>query len=334
MNSFQRLMAATAFSSCDRLPVIPQIYALSAVIAGVRIGRYLQNGETMAGCQLAVRERLGHDALFVYGGNAVEAEALGCRLCYPADYYPHIDRPLLDSWREWDRLNPESPDGSLFSELCRACAILRGKAKDSVPVVAIVTGPVTLAGQILGIEKLLFTLADEPEGFKTLLRFTADATLRYGLALLKAGAHVIMVNDPSASPNVVPKELYAKMVLPYHKTIFSELRKHKPALLWLQIAGYTRGILKEMAETGVDLITIDYLVDLPEARRQIPSIALAGNIKPLSFVVEDKAQIVAEVRRLIVKMGDRPGKNGWVLSSGCEIPPESPWENVLALAEG
>lgn len=334
MNSLDRLLAAASFSPADRIPAAPQVYGLSAVMAGMTIYQYIHRGKVMADCQWAAQQTLGYDVLFVYGGNAAEAESLGCRLDYPPHYYPHIVKPVLESWQDWTKLNP-APDcrDGIFSVLQQACGILRQKAGDHIPVIGIVTGPVTLAGQILGIEKLLFTLADEPEGFLRLLARTTEASLQFATLLLRAGAHVIMLNDPSASPNLIPNELYAGMILPFQRSILQELRELKPLLLWLQIAGYTRRILTDMAKTGADLMTVDYQVDLAEARALVPATALAGNLKPLSFVIDDREVIRQEIASLRQRMGAAPGENGWIISSGCEIPPDSRVENVEALVE-
>ncbi|SDD57326.1 uroporphyrinogen decarboxylase family protein [Sporomusa acidovorans] len=334
MNSLERFLAAASFSPADRIPSAPQVYGLAAVMAGVTIYQYIHCGKVMADCQWAAQQTLGYDALFVYGGNAVEAEALGCSLAYPSHYYPHIVKPVLESWQDWGKLKPvPNCQAGIFSVLQQACGILRQRAEDNIPVIGIVTGPVTLAGQILGIEKLLFTLADEPEGFLRLLKRTTEASLQFARLLLRAGAHIIMLNDPSASPNLIPKNMYAEMVLPFQQAILQELRSLKPFLLWLQIVGYTWGILPGMAQAGADLLTVDYQVDLAEARTLAPAAALAGNLKPLSFVMDGPEFIAQEIGALCKKMGHDPGKNGWILSSGCEIPPESRVENIRMLVE-
>jgi len=60
----------------------------------------------------------------------------------------------------------------------------------------------------------------------------------------------------------------------------------------------------------------------------LPGICVDGNIKSLSFVESKPAQIATQAANLLDAFRDR---KGFILSSGCEIPPESPSENIAAM---
>jgi uroporphyrinogen decarboxylase len=78
----------------------------------------------------------------------------------------------------------------------------------------------------------------------------------------------------------------------------------------------------------VDIVNLDYDVDPFRARAVLPGVCLDGNLRPLSFVVGEPGEIDAEARRLL---GSLSPAGGFILSSGCEIPPESRPECVEAL---
>ena len=97
---------------------------------------------------------------------------------------------------------------------------------------------------------------------------------------------------------------------------------------WLHIAGPAVPILPFYARSGVEIANIDFCVSPQEATQALPGTCLDGNIKPLSFV-EATPEVIAEASwRLLNAFASR---GGFILSSGCEIPPEAKPENVAAM---
>jgi uroporphyrinogen decarboxylase len=99
---------------------------------------------------------------------------------------------------------------------------------------------------------------------------------------------------------------------------------------WLHIAGPTQTILPFYPQAGVDIANFDYSVTPEDARRCLPRMCLDGNIKSLSFVEGTPEEIRAQVLMLTTS---HALAGGFILSSGCEIPPESKEENVAAMVE-
>ena len=60
----------------------------------------------------------------------------------------------------------------------------------------------------------------------------------------------------------------------------------------------------------------------------LPNTCIDGNIKPLAFVTATPAVIDAEATRLLDLFAPR---GGFILSSGCEIPPEAQPANIKAM---
>jgi uroporphyrinogen decarboxylase len=78
----------------------------------------------------------------------------------------------------------------------------------------------------------------------------------------------------------------------------------------------------------VDIANFDYCVSALEAQQTVPQTCLDGNITPLSFVEAAPAEIGEAATRLLDAFAPR---GGFILSSGCEIPPEAKPENVAAM---
>lgn len=331
MNGLERILAAARFQAADRVPFAPQIFGYAAVAAGVDLGACLRDGRLLAECQLRERERLGSDAVFAFMDFGVEPEALGVRLKYYDHQYPDVTAGLLVAADDPARLKPPDParDGRM-PEVLRALGLLRAAVGDTVYVSGAVAGPMTLASQLYGTEAALYLAADDPQRYEAALDLATAVALRFGIAQLAAGAHGIVVFDPAASPAVVPAAFFRELLKPRLTALIAGLRAAGALLTWLNIAGPTASILPHYAVIGADIATFDYYVAAVEARRLLPRTCLAGNLKSLDFLEPTPAAIALQARQLIDAFADR---GGYILSSGCEIPPESDPANLAALAE-
>ncbi len=329
MNSLERVAATLRFAKADRTPVIPQVFAHAAVRAGVPIVDYLHDGALLAHCQIEARREYGYDAVFAFMDTALEAEAMGCRLEFPEGQYPDVTACALSPDTPIGELAPPDPrrDGRL-PELLRATGLLRSELDGEAPVVAVVLGPMSLAGQLMGTETALYLAVDEPERFEELLDLTTEVARRHGQALFSAGAQVAVVFEPAASPVVVPAAFFRELLAPRIAALFAAYKAAGALATWLHVAGDVTPILPYYERTGADIVNLDYEVDPDEAGRILPHACLDGNVRSLAFVLDVADEVAAEGRRLVARLA---GRGGFILSSGCEIPPEARPENIAAL---
>lgn len=329
MNSLERIQAAVSFEKPDRVPVIAQVFGHAAGLAGVPLGDYVRDGELLARCQIKALEHYGYDAVFALMDVNVETEAVGSVLTYRADQYPMVKSYAFSDGADLDSLSVPNPhQAGRMPELLKAARVLRREVGDDVLVVGCVLGPMTLATQLLGMEAALYLAVDEAESSARLLDFSAEVVIRFGVAQIETGAHLPVVFDPSASPAVVPYQFFREFELPRLQKVSAAFKQAGAVANWLHIAGPTEPILPFYPQAGVDIANFDYYVDPLDAQRALPQTCLDGNIKPLSFVEASSEMIAAESSRLLNLFADR---RGFILSPGCEIPPESKPENVAAL---
>lgn len=329
MNRIERLRGTLAFRETDRVPVLPQVFAHAAVVAGVGVAEYLQHGETLAASQLAAQRRYGYDAVFGVMGLTVEAEAAGAGLRYRRDQYPEVCSPALKRGASPESLPEVDPevDGRM-PEVLRAVRILRDSVGDELPVVGCVAGPMTLAMQLMGAEAALYTAIDEPELFAALLEYTAKTGADFAAAQVLAGAHVCLVFDPASSPDVVPPAFFRELVAPKLSSVLAASKKAGALFTWLHVAGPVDPILRFYPGLGADVVNIDYCVDLPQAMKRLPGTCINGTVKSLSFVQESADSLTRSCAELIHAFS---GRGGFVLSSGCEIPVEADPRNITAM---
>ncbi|MGO9568061.1 MAG: uroporphyrinogen decarboxylase family protein [Desulfomonilaceae bacterium] len=329
MNSVERIKATVNFQPSDRVPVIAQVFGHAATVPGVALGEYVRSGKLLARCQIQALKQYDYDAVFALMDTSVETEAVGSVLTYRADQYPSVRTYALSDGADLEGVSvPDPRRAGRMPELLEVVRVLRREVGDDVLVVGCVLGPMTLATQLVGIEAALYLAIDDPERFSRLMDFATEIIIRFGISQIEAGAHLPIVFDPSASPAVIPYQFFREMELPRLRKVFTSFNQAGAAANWLHIAGPAEPILSLYPQAGVDIANIDYEVNPLDAQRALPQICLDGNIKPLAFVEATPDVIADESSRLMSLFAER---GGFIMSSGCEIPPESRPENIAAM---
>jgi len=328
MNGLERILATVRHGQPDRVPIVPQVFGHAARLGGVPLRRYLTDATVLAQCQLDAWRDYGTDAMFGLFDACVETEALGSGMRYPEDGYPDVERFILEQPGDVAQLRiPDPGRAGRMPVALEALRRLRQEGQDQAMVAGCVLGPMTLACQLMGIEKTLFAAVDETPAFERMLDFAVEVALAYGSAQLKAGAHLCIVFDPSASPAVVPLAFFRELLMPRLRRLCQGLKDAGALATWLHIAGPAEPILPLYPACGVDIACIDYCVDPGRARALAPGLCLTGNVRPLAFVDSEPAAIAESCAQIlgIARMG------GFMLSSGCELPVEARPECVRAL---
>jgi uroporphyrinogen decarboxylase len=331
LNSLERVFAAVKFQRTDRPPVIAQVFGHAAAFSGVSVDDYVRDGETLARCQLNAWKHYCYDAVFSVMDSNVETEAVGSVLQYRKNRYPTIERYALSREIDLSALPlPDPPRAGRMPEMLKALGILRQELGNEVLVVGCVMGPFTLAAQLLGLETALYLAIDDSQRLEQVMDFATEVLIRFGLAQIEAGAHLPIVFDPAASPAVVPPPFFREFELPRLRRLFKAMAEAGSVANWLHIAGPAGPILPYYSKAGVHIANFDYNVSVGDAGTRLPTTCLDGNIKSLSFVEAGPADIEAESADLLRSFRER---GGFILSSGCEIPPESRPENIAAMVE-
>jgi uroporphyrinogen decarboxylase len=122
--------------------------------------------------------------------------------------------------------------------------------------------------------------------------------------------------------------MYRDYVLPLHRELFDYIHSLGAAVK-LHICGNITHLLPHLAETGADIIDLDWMVDPEEAHRALGgAAALSGNLNPVAMIRDRSADEVYAAARALV---ERERGEKFILSGGCEITVDTPRGNVTAL---
>lgn len=312
--------------SQKRRLAIPLCGFPGAGLIGKSIRQTLTRPDDQVDCIRKLIEELSPDAVFCLMDLTVEAEAVGIGVRFPENGAPSVEEHPVLMAGDLKKLAVPDPGTSgrmsLFGDVVR-----RLKSATHVPVGAYVIGPFTLAGEMTGVQKLAESTILEPQFAEAVLDFTTRVISAYAASLVKAGADMIAILEPSAV--ILSPAAFSRFAIPCLEPVIRQVNAAKRIPV-LHICGDTMHLIPLMARTGAQGLSLDSPVDLLKAASLVPpDVVLIGNLDPLKVVMEGTPETVKdEALKLLADMRDVPN---FILSSGCDLPPETPIANVAAL---
>lgn len=325
MTSLERLRNRLLGKQVDRIPNLNILMAFAAHYAGVPYSEFILNPEKKAHANIKCHTDFGIDAVTVMSDPFVEAEAFGCRVEYPEDDHPHCVEHAIKDYSDVDKLRVrEVSECRRMSATVKVIELYKRTFCNEVPIIGWVEGPIAEFSDIYDINNAMMDLIAEPEWCEHVMDICTEQAILFAREQIRAGAHIIGIGDAAAS--LIGQKLYADMIFPREKHIVDAIHE-AGALCKLHICGNISPILDDIARLRVDVVDIDSMVNFTEADRKLSGISsVNGNLDPVRSVMNGNPQ---EIRREIDMLIKNTG-NTSMICGGCEIPKNTPYENLLA----
>ncbi len=244
---------------------------------------------------------------------------------------PIIENPIRseDQVNNLKELNPIESLGFVGNVLTN----LKRDINNEATLLGFVGAPWTLAAYVVEgkssknysiIKSMAFR---EPNLLHKLLDHFASAIGEYLKFQIKSGAQVVQIFDSWAGQ--LSPEDYDIFAGPYQKKVVDIVKAEYPDTpIILYISG-SAGVIERMAKTGVDIISLDWTVDIKEALQRLPShIGIQGNVDP-GILFGSKDAIKNRIDQTFAKAKDRK----YILNLGHGILPGTPEENAQTFFE-
>ncbi|AKB36187.1 Methylcobalamin:coenzyme M methyltransferase, methanol-specific [Methanosarcina siciliae C2J] len=206
-----------------------------------------------------------------------------------------------------------------------AIKIIREKVGPDVPVVGGMEGPVTLASDLSSVKSFMKWSIKKPDLFEQILDFAAEATVVYANAMVEAGADIISVADPVASPDLMSPDTFKTELEPRLQKFSSGVS----SVTVLHVCGNVNPILDYMADCGFEGLSVEEKIGSVKKAKEVlgTRARLVGNISsPFTLLPGPVDKIKAESRQALEDGVD-------VLAPGCGIAPMTPVANIKAMVE-
>lgn len=330
MNGRERIQAFLKGEPIDRLPLMPVVMMFCADQIGVKYGEYVHDYRVLAEAQIQTAERFGFDIVSNMSDPAREASDCGAHIMFFDDQPAAIvesDALLADKASLASLQIPNPLGGGRMHAAVNALSLMKDRVGNEKAVMGWVEGPCAEAADLRGINTLMFDFYDDPDFVLRLFDFVTEIAILFARAQVNAGADIIGIGDAAAS--LIGPKFYDEFVWPYEKKLVDAIHAMGAAVR-LHICGRANSIVNGMGRLGCEIIDLDYFTSIEAARLAMgPQQALLGNVDPVRALRNADAEAVtAAFAQCHRQAGER-----YVVGAGCEIPRDTPLENVRAMIE-
>jgi MtaA/CmuA family methyltransferase len=311
--------------------VIPLIISHAVQLAGVPFWTYNRDPRVIVDCQVAAWRKYGYDGIHVTTDNWILPQALGVPVQFHSGLPPTgLVRPLANT-RDLSALPPlrEARNAARMGLLPEATRYARDLLGETCFIKAnFDQGPFSLASAVRGIEQFMIDMHDDPEFVFDLLEICTEMVYELGLAVGRAGPHALTFGDSVAG--LISRSDFIKFAFPPEKEVVRKLKAALDVPVFLHICGRAGHIIDYMTATGADVLELDHFNDFAEVKRQVGStVCLEGNLDPTRVLLQGAPELVREKSAELIRVAGSGG--GLILSSGCEVPRDTPSANILAM---
>jgi len=343
MTHAERIKKAIDLKEPDRVPMFDSMN-WSVNLAGnnvncmgkkekdVSFPKWIHNPDIFVESQIKALDRFDHDFVHSRMSSHILAGPLGCKEQEPYWGVPNVE-PAIKEPEEWKNLSfPDSDkDGKLPTQLTAIRMMekeLHIKRGDDVFITGFVRGPFTLAGVVLGVEKMMLSLILKPDETKELINFCTDVSIEYIKAQFDAGADHMYTPDPTASGDLISPRFYREFAFPHAKKQAEAIRKYKDKYAHhYHICGNTMDRLEDIASIGSSYVSLDYLDNMKEVKKRIgKKVCICGNVDPAgTLFLGTPKKVESEAKQCI---RDAAPGGGYIYWTGCDWALGCPLENA------
>lgn len=206
--------------------------------------------------------------------------------------------------------------------------ILRQQVGNQAAVLGFVGAPWTIATYIVegGTTRTYTTIKSmchkAPHILRALLSHIAKAISDYVVFQVESGAHCVQIFDSWGGQ--LPPDMWDRWSKPYIDQIVSVVRKKCPEIPLVLYINGNGGFLERMRGTGVDVIGLDWTVDMADGRKRLGNdISIQGNVDP-AYLFSTLPALTEEIQRVVKCAGQR----GHILNLGHGVLVGTPEEAV------
>jgi len=270
------------------------------------------------------------DAAILFADILLIVRPMGLKLRFVKGEGPEIDPPVRTEKdvARLRRFHPEEGMGAVLD----AVRIIRRDLADKVPLIGFAGAPFTVASYMIeggpskDYRNTKAMMHASPKLWKKLMTVLSDNTADYLKAQVDAGAQAIQLFDSWVG--ALSQSDFERFVKPYSAKIIKAVqRKGVPVI---HFGTGTTPFLKSFADTGGDVVGVDWRPHLDDARKIIPaSQAIQGNLDPVHLLLP-RPVLKPLVKEVVRRAG---GKKGHIFNLGHGIIKETDPDTVKAVAD-
>ena len=316
----------------ERFPTTASVFSVYTRQAGYTYEQLVKmDPHEQAQLEIDIVRKFGTDHLSGSLSGTLLTEALGGKIKFREHGSPDVDEPLIKRVADLDKIDiTRIRKYSHYEKSLEATRCLFEMGNGEFNNYVHTWGVFTQAGLFFGEENLMRACLRDKPAVNALLEFTFEVFKYTQDEFLDAGASIGSCADPTASGDMISKRVFEEFAAPFlEKT--NSWYKSKGVHTSLNICGNINDRLDLLAETNVDILSVDHKVDIVRGARVLGGkVVIGGNADPVSVIMEQNPdEVRAYYEDLIEQLDGYP----YIIMPGCSVSTLTPLENVLAILE-
>ncbi|HHW20247.1 uroporphyrinogen decarboxylase [Thermodesulfovibrio thiophilus] len=237
---------------------------------------------------------LNVDAAILFSDILIPLEAMGLKIEFIDEKGPVVSPAIrtIDNLKKLKNIELNAVDF-----VFKAIKILIKEL--DVPLIGFSASPFTLATYVIEgssskdffhTKKFMFS---DSSGFHQLLSSLTESTIVYLNGQIKAGVNAIQIFDTWAG--ILSPYDYEIFCKPYVKRILESLKQTVPVIYF---SSNTSGLAKHINDSGADVVSLDWRIDMKDACHLFEYKPLQGNLDPLALLGQEM-EIFKRVEKIL-----------------------------------
>ncbi len=338
MTPKERILGLVMRKKLDRIPVFPFVSAAAAQILHLNYGEYAQNPELFLKAQIEAQKLIGYDAITAMPDLCVEAQGFGAKIIYPDNNaaYPDPYNPIIKSPSEYKNID-KLFDWSHADRMKNQIEVV-STINDQLPDMMIggmSIGPLGLISRLRNANELIRDFVYNKDKLHDACEKVTEIQIEYIEKQIEAGAKTIMLPVVLAERELMSKEMWLELDMPYQAKIAKFIRR-KRALYCVHTCG--RGPYFDLLIEHLRPVLIQnaFLPDGVKTEEEMiekygKKLIFLGFLSVSMLAWSSPSEVIAECKREIEVFGKSPA--GYLLGASCEYPPYAPLYNAMAMVK-
>ena len=312
--------------AAEKKTALPILSFPSVSLLGVTVRELISDSDRQAEGMKLVADRTKSAAAVSLMDLSVEAECFGATIRVSDEEVPTVVGRLIHDEEEAEALEipavGTARSGLYVDSIRKAVQLITDR-----PVLAGIIGPFSLAARLLDVTEIMMDCYDEPDMVHAVLEKATAFLIEYAKAYKAAGANGILMAEPVAG--LLSPALEEEFSSPYVKRIVEAVQDDSFIVVYHNCGDNVLRMTESILSTGADAYHFGNSIDMADMMARMPAdTVVMGNVDPAGVLRQGTPETVrAATLEVMSKCCSYPN---FVISSGCDIPPATPWENLDA----
>lgn len=300
----------------------------SISLMGITVKELIEDSSLQAKGMKLIADRVDSAAAVSMMDLSVEAEAFGSEIRISDDEVPTVIGSIVDDEEQAEALQiPQigaGRTGRYIEAIEKACQLITDR-----PVFAGVIGPFSLAGRLMDVTNALVNCYTEPDMVHIVMKKATAFLISYIKAYKeRTGAAGVVIAEPLTG--LLSPAMAEEFSEPYVKELVDAVQDDDFLVVYHNCGDNTIQMIDSILRTGCAAYHFGNSIDMHEMLTHIPNdIVTMGNVDPATQFRNGTPDSIREETLRIMDACCAQFPN-FVISSGCDIPPASGWDNIDA----